>query len=91
MNNYEYINTDLLARIKEDSKDANDSVLRLTLSDYFNKRITSLSSFDLKALQDFPKYFKSDFETYLMVPMILFIIKEYSLGFIQNNQNKLIK
>jgi hypothetical protein len=86
--NYDYMPPELFTRIKQGFKDIGDSVLRDIMVDYFNDRITSMKSFNVKELKHLSKYFKADFETYILVPIILFIIRSYYFGFIQNTQNK---
>lgn len=85
VNNKEYLDPILLDSIKSNIRLDGDNILRRIIIDYFNKKLTNFNDFDIKELDDLPKYFAYDFDVFHYVPMVMYIIRTYYQQFIKTN------
>jgi hypothetical protein len=85
VNNYDYIPSNFLQQIKDNQKPSGNSPLRNIIVDYFNNSVTKLSDLDISAILNFSTYFHYDFETYVFIPVVLYILRQYYFAFIKTN------
>jgi hypothetical protein len=75
-----YLNPDLISRIKSGDKVGVENILYITIIDYFNNNITSIYNIDLEKLYSFD-YLNYNFEIFILLPIVLFILRLYYTKF----------
>lgn len=83
-NDFDYINPSLIEQIQTLEKSEDNNVVYNTIIDHFNNRLDSIYTFDLDELDDV-MYINYDFETFILIPILLYIIKLYVNKFMIQN------
>jgi len=81
---FDYINPDLIEQIQTGEKFYNNTVVYDTIVDHFNGRLDAIYAFDLTRLEDI-EYINYDFESFILIPILLYILKLYVNKFMKEN------
>ena len=79
-----YIEEEVLNSIMTDVKLSDDFIIENLLVDYFNKHIDSVYNINLEKLEEYD-YMEYTFNSYIKIPMLLFILRYYYNKFVSNN------
>lgn len=70
-----YIRTQIIDNIKNSFIDENESVCVNTIVKFFDKKINTVYDLDREKLKDYMNYMSYDFETFILTPLLLYILK----------------
>lgn len=76
-----YIPSELIEKIKTCTLDENDNIIENLLIQFFNNKITSIHAIDQVKLLDYD-YLDFNMESFIMVPILLFILRFYVNNFL---------
>lgn len=79
-----YIRTELLDKIKTNTIDDSDSVIVKTVIKFFNNEIDDIYKLDMNELKNYMEFIDNDRETFILVPIVLFVMKYYYKQFMAN-------
>lgn len=83
-NTFNYINQSLINQIQTGEKLENNNIVYNTIIDHFNNNLDTIYSFNLDLLEDV-QYINYDFETFILIPILLFILKFHFNKFMIEN------
>lgn len=70
-----YIDGDLIDKILSNTYNDSDSVVWQTIIKFFNKDITTIYTLDIESLEDYNSYISYDFESYVLIPILMYVLK----------------
>lgn len=70
-----YIRPQIIDNIKNSFIDENESVCVNTIVKFFDKKINTVYDLDREKLKDYMNYMSYDFETFILTPLLLYILK----------------
>jgi hypothetical protein len=77
----DYINPDLLTRIQTGEKLEEDNIIDTLLIDFFNENTQTIYNIDLNKLSEYDEYIDLSFETFIKIPILLYILKFHYTNF----------
>jgi len=85
LGNAPYIPEDLLLSIESGTVLDDENVARATIIKYFNNNISSIYDLDLEKLSDYNSFMDYSFETFVLIPILLYILRFYYNKFMTVN------
>lgn len=76
-----YVPMDLVTRIMNNNTLDSDTIVWETIIKFFNNELTTIYNLKLNKLEDYHSYFAYDFESYVLMPILLYIIRLSYLSF----------
>lgn len=73
----DYIRPEVLNAITTPSDDLNENVMIKTIVGFFNEKINTIYELNRVDLREYPEYMGYDHETYVLVPVLLYILRHY--------------
>lgn len=73
----DYIRPTLIEKIIESPEVADENALGQTIIGYMNNKITSIYELDLEGLKEYILFMNFDHETFVLIPILLYILRYY--------------
>lgn len=74
---YEYVRQDFLDKILYVPDEIDENILCVTIMNYFNDITDSIYQIDMNGLEDYMDFMEPSQETYVLVPVLLYVLRYY--------------
>jgi hypothetical protein len=74
---FTYIRPSLIEKVTTTGDTTDENVMSKTIIDFFNDKVSDIYGLDRVALRDFPDFMDVDQETFVLIPILLYILRFY--------------